>query len=246
MSPAGEPRTPECRFCARAAAHDASSTSGMSPLCETLHRGRAAERDGAVLSAARVRLRPVLPGAAARSTSRPSDIFTRVRLLLVVLDSWVEHARRYAERCIERFGLGAEQPGRRDRQQRRLPAAALRRARHPGARHRAGRQRRRGRASSKGVPTAVRFFGRETARELAARARQADLLLGNNVLAHVPDLNDFVAGMKILLEADGVHHDGVPAPERLMDGEPVRHDLPRALLLLLVLTRRADLRRTTA
>ena len=81
---------------------------------------------------------------------------------------------------------------------------SIRRARHPGARHRAGRQRRARSRVEKGIPTAVRFFGRKTAGELAAEDGQADLLLGNNVLAHVPDLNDFVAGMKILLKPGGV------------------------------------------
>jgi hypothetical protein len=58
-------------------------------------------------------------------------------------------------------------------------------------------------ALQKGIPTLVEFFGQETARSLASESA-ADLLLGNNVLAHVPDLNDFVAGMKILLKAGGV------------------------------------------
>jgi hypothetical protein len=57
-------------------------------------------------------------------------------------------------------------------------------------------------AVQKGIPTLVEFFGRETAR--SRRGSLADLLLGNNVLAHVPDLNDFVAGMKILLKPGGV------------------------------------------
>lgn len=59
-------------------------------------------------------------------------------------------------------------------------------------------------AREQGVETVVEFFGAATARELAAAGTRADLLLGNNVLAHVPDLNDFVRGMKILLKADGV------------------------------------------
>jgi SAM-dependent methyltransferase len=58
-------------------------------------------------------------------------------------------------------------------------------------------------AEERGVKTLVRFFGVETATEVAAEA-QADLLLGNNVLAHVPDLNDFVGGMKVLLKPGGV------------------------------------------
>ena len=59
-------------------------------------------------------------------------------------------------------------------------------------------------AVAKGVPTLVEFFGRETARELVAEGGAADLLVGNNVLAQVPDLNDFVAGMKMLLAPRGV------------------------------------------
>jgi SAM-dependent methyltransferase len=59
-------------------------------------------------------------------------------------------------------------------------------------------------AIENGVPSLVRFFGVETARDLVAEGRQADLLLGNNVLAHVPDVNDFVGGFKILLREGGV------------------------------------------
>ena len=59
-------------------------------------------------------------------------------------------------------------------------------------------------AVEKGVPTLVRFFGTELAKELAAEGRCADLVLGNNVLAQVPDLNDFVEGLKILLKPAGV------------------------------------------
>lgn len=59
-------------------------------------------------------------------------------------------------------------------------------------------------ARAKGIPTLVAFFGAQLAKELAAQGKQADLLIGNNVLAHVPDLHDFVAGMKILLKPHGV------------------------------------------
>jgi len=59
-------------------------------------------------------------------------------------------------------------------------------------------------AEARGVPTLVKFFGRQTAKELVAEGRQPDLLLGANVLAQIPDLNDCVAGMKILLKPGGV------------------------------------------
>jgi hypothetical protein len=54
-----------------------------------------------------------------------------------------------------------------------------------------------------GVPTLVEFFGVEVASALAAKGRQADLIVANNVLAHVPQLNDFIAGMALLLKAQG-------------------------------------------
>ena len=98
-------------------------------------------------------------------------------------------------------------------------------------------------AVEKGIPTTVRFFGRQTAeRDRWPSSGQADLLLGNNVLAHVPDLNDFVGGMKMLLAPDGVITMEFPHLQRLMAEEPVRHDLPRALQLLLVRRRREGLR----
>jgi hypothetical protein len=59
-------------------------------------------------------------------------------------------------------------------------------------------------AVEKGVPTLVKFFGTELAKELVAQGKAADLVLGNNVLAQVPDLNDFVEGLKVMLKADGV------------------------------------------
>ena len=58
-------------------------------------------------------------------------------------------------------------------------------------------------AVERGIPTLNRFFGRELAAELAAEGRRADLILANNVFAHVPDTNGFVAGLATLLKADG-------------------------------------------
>src|SRR5208282_4030893 len=58
-------------------------------------------------------------------------------------------------------------------------------------------------AQDRGIATEVAFFGVETARRLAAAGKSADLMTANNVLAHVPDLNDFVAGFKLLLKQNG-------------------------------------------
>lgn len=73
-------------------------------------------------------------------------------------------------------------------------------------------------AVAKGVPTRVAFFGRATAEQLVAEGIRADLLVGNNVLAHVPDLNDFVAGLKTLLAPDGTLTLEFPHLMRLVEG----------------------------
>ena len=72
-------------------------------------------------------------------------------------------------------------------------------------------------AQAAGIDTVVRFFGRKTAEDLAASGRQADLLVANNVLAHVPDLNDFVAGMKVILGKTGMISVEFPHLMRLIE-----------------------------
>jgi SAM-dependent methyltransferase len=59
-------------------------------------------------------------------------------------------------------------------------------------------------AAKKGIPSITKFFGVDTAKEMVQNGKKADLLLGNNVLAHVPDLNDFIKGMKIVLKDKGI------------------------------------------
>jgi hypothetical protein len=73
-------------------------------------------------------------------------------------------------------------------------------------------------AEEKGVPTLVKFFGEQTAREMVAEGRRADLIIGNNVLAQVPDLNSFVAGLPILLKPTGTVTMEFPHLVRLIEG----------------------------
>jgi hypothetical protein len=72
-------------------------------------------------------------------------------------------------------------------------------------------------AVEKGVPTLVKFFGCQTALEIAADGKRADLMIGNNVLAQVPDLNDFVGGITIALKPGGVATLEFPHLMRLME-----------------------------
>jgi len=73
-------------------------------------------------------------------------------------------------------------------------------------------------AQARGIRTLVRFFGRDTARLLEAQGTKADLLVANNVLAHVPDINDFVAGLKLVLAPRGSISIEFPHLLRLMEG----------------------------
>jgi len=132
----------------------------------------------------------------------PERIFSDYAYFSSYSSSWVAHSRRYAEEMIERLALGAHshvvEIASNDGyllqffHERQIPVLGI----EPAAN--VARV-----ALQKGIPTLVEFFGRDTARSLAGESA-ADLLLGNNVLAHVPDLNDFVAGMKILLKPGGV------------------------------------------
>ena len=117
--------------------------------------------------------------------------------------SWLQHAQRYVEAMTARFGLSASsqviEVASNDGyllqyfQQKNIPALGI----DPTANTAQV-------AIDKGIPTLIDFFGVRLAKELAAKGQFADLLLGNNVLAHVPDIRDFVGGMKILLKRNGV------------------------------------------
>lgn len=92
-------------------------------------------------------------------------------------------------------------------------------------------------ATKKGIPTVVRFLGEATARDLARDGKQADLLIGNNVLAHVPDINDFVEGLRILLKPTGVLTMEFPHLMRLMSEnqfDTIYHEHYQYLSLMVV------------
>ena len=150
-------------------------------------------------------------------TVPPDDIFTEYAYFSSYSDSWVEHARRYAVAVTDRFGLGATSrvvevasndgyllqhfvaAG--------IPCLGVEPAANVAAV-----------AVAQGVPTRVAFFGEDEAAAMVAEGLQADLLLGNNVLAHTPHLNSFVAGLKTLLAPGGVITVEFPHLIALIDG----------------------------
>ena len=147
----------------------------------------------------------------------PEDIFSEYAYFSSYSDSWLLHAKTYVGKMIDRFRLGRDslvvelasndgyllQYFVADA----IPVLGI----EPAAN--VARE-----AVRKGVPTLVKFFGLELARELAREGMQADLIAANNVLAHVPDLRGFVAGMKTLLKPHGVITLEFPHLMRLMEG----------------------------
>jgi len=132
----------------------------------------------------------------------PEAIFSDYAYFSSYSSSWIEHSRRYSEEMVTRLALSADshvvEIASNDGyllqffHERQIPVLGIEPAANVAKV-----------ALQKGIPTLVEFFGVQTASSLAGES-SADLLLGNNVLAHVPDLNDFVAGMKILLKPGGV------------------------------------------
>lgn len=117
--------------------------------------------------------------------------------------SWLEHARSYSEMAIKRFNLNgsslvvevASNDGYllKNFVKARIPVLGIEPTSNTAEV-----------AINQDIPTWVKFFGVETAKEMVTSGFSADLLLGNNVLAHVPDINDFVAGLSLVLKPDGV------------------------------------------
>ena len=204
---------PVCRFCGTGLERTFVDL-GMSPLCESYVEARrlnSMERfyplhvwvcHGCFL----VQLEEYVAA---------EDIYSDYAYFSSYSDSWVEHAGRYVEAVTRRFGLGsgslvmeiASNDGyllqhfvARGVPCRGIePAANIARI-----------------AEERCIPTTVRFFGCAAAADLAREFGKPDLLLGNNVLAHVPDINDFVGGMKRLLAPTGVITMEFPHLQRLM------------------------------
>jgi C-methyltransferase-like protein/putative zinc binding protein/methyltransferase family protein len=132
----------------------------------------------------------------------PEAIFRDYAYFSSYSSTWMAHARAFADRVTQTLGLDANSlvvelasndgyllKEFRDRS---IPVLGVEPARNVARA-----------AEAAGIPTVAEFFGTTLARRLAAEERRADLIVGNNVLAHVPDLNDFVAGIQVLLERSG-------------------------------------------
>lgn len=132
----------------------------------------------------------------------PDSIYTEYAYFSSYSDAWLEHARCYVDMATSRFAMDqskqvvelASNDGYLLQYfiQKGIPAYGV----DPAANVAKA-------AEARGVPTVVAFFGENTASQLVQRGKKADLIVANNVFGHIPDINDFVAGMKTLLNAGG-------------------------------------------
>jgi C-methyltransferase C-terminal domain/Putative zinc binding domain/Methyltransferase domain len=209
------PDLPTCRFCS-APLRDTFVDLGMSPLCESyLRRDQLNGMEPFYPLHVRVCRACFLVQLEAYVSGE--DIFTEYAYFSSYSDSWVEHSRRYMEDAIGRLGLNdksfvlelASNDGYLLQHfvRRGIPVLGVEPARNVAEV-----------AERKGVPTLVEFFGIELARRVATGRGKADLILGNNVLAQVPDLNDFVGGMPLLLSPNGTITLEFPHLARLIEG----------------------------
>jgi 2-polyprenyl-3-methyl-5-hydroxy-6-metoxy-1,4-benzoquinol methylase len=214
LQPFASGESPRCRFCDSALRH-VFVDLGMSPLANTYLK-----------RADLGRMEPFYPLVVfvcgqcflvqLEEFQSPDHIFSDYSYFSSFSETWVDHANVYTEMIVERLGL--------DRNHRVVelasndgyllqhfvakgipvlgiePAANVAEA-----------------AVKKDIPTVVEFFGKSMAHRLIAEGMGANLIIGNNVLAHVPNLNDFVAGMKILLKPQGVITLEFPHLMRLME-----------------------------
>lgn len=193
--------TRSCRFCGAGLSRTFVDL-GMSPLCET-YPSSADLNSGEMYYPLHVYVCEQCWLVQLEEYERPENIFTDYPYFASFSDSWLRHCERYCKEMTARLGLDersfvaevASNDGYLLQYfvHARIPVLGI----EPAANVARA-------AVEKGVPTLVRFFGTEVAHELAAAGRTADLLIGNNVLAQVPDLNDFVEGLSILLKPEGV------------------------------------------
>ncbi len=204
-----------CRFC-KSVLHHTFVDLGMSPLCEAyLELDQLSKMEPFYPLHVYICDRCFL--IQLQEYVSPDQIFSDYAYFSSYSDTWLQHAKHYADVMVEKFKL---------HQQSQVieiasndgyllqyfcnkgvsvlgiePAANVAEA-----------------AINQGIPTVVKFFGQQTAQELVTEGKQANLLVANNVLAHVPDLNDFVKGMKILLHLQGIITVEFPHLMRLMEG----------------------------
>jgi SAM-dependent methyltransferase len=204
----------ECRLCG-AALRDSFADLGSSPLAnsyptaEDLRHGE--------------RFYPLHAYVCAQcflvqltEVTSPEELFSEYAYFSSYSETWLRHARAYVDQMMTRLALGrtssvveiASNDGYLLQyfRERGVPVLGIEPARNVAAV-----------AAANGIPTVAEFFSCAKARELAAAGHHADLVVANNVLAHVPRLNDFVAGIRAILKPGGVATAEFPHLLRLIE-----------------------------
>src|SRR4051812_307609 len=224
--------TVSCRLCA-APLTETFVDLGMSPLCESYLPADALDaRESFYPLHVRICAQCLLVQLPAYVAGE--DIFSDYLYFSSYSDSWVAHAKRYAEEMTGRLGLGADSlvaevasndgyllqhfvaAG--------IPVVGVEPAGNVAEVARA-----------KGVRTEVRFLGAETGAEVAGMYGRADLVAANNVYAHVPDIRDFTAGLAALVKPTGLVTLEFPHLLRLIEGrqyDTIYHEHYQYLSLL--------------
>jgi Predicted methyltransferase (contains TPR repeat) len=207
--------TPRCRLCSSELTHTFVDL-GMSPPCENYLTAEQLD-DGETFYPLHVRVCPECLLVQLPAYIPAEEIFTHYAYFSSYSDSWVAHARRFVDSAIPRLGLTrdsfvvevASNDGYLlqhvvERDIRALgiePAANVANV-----------------AVRKGIPTEVLFLGEEVGRKIASEHGPADLVVANNVFAHVPDIVDFAKGLRALVADDGYVSIEIPHLQRLIDG----------------------------
>lgn len=204
----------DCRFCSSELKHSFVDL-GMSPLANSY-----------IASENLQKMEPFYPLHAficdqcflvqLKEFESPQSIFSDYAYFSSYSQSWLEHASNYVDMMVERFGFDTDsqiiEVASNDGyllqyfKKKDIPVLGIEPAANVAKV-----------AIEAGIPSITEFFGEQTATDVVASGKRADLLLGNNVLAHVPDLNDFVKGLKILLNKTGVITLEFPHLQRLIE-----------------------------
>jgi SAM-dependent methyltransferase len=210
----GRPHSGTCRLCGSDLRH-VFVDLGMSPLCERFVPEEDLDR-AEVSYPLRVLACDFCLLVQLKAYVEPDEIFSDYAYFSSYSSSWVAHSKSYCEAITRRLQLDAgssvvEIASNDGYLLQHFAPLGVRALGIEPAQNVARA------AIEKGVETRIAFFGSELAQQLVSEGRQADLIIGNNVLAQVPDLNDFVEGMRILLKPDGVVTLEFPHLARLMN-----------------------------
>ncbi len=207
-------KTPKCLFCGTPLEHTLVDL-GMSPLCESILSVEQVNKMEAFYPL-HVRVCSNCFLAQLEAYVSAEDIFTEYAYFSSYSDTWLAQCKAYADQVVERFNLNEEshvvELASNDGYllqyfvEKKIPVLGIEPATNIAKV-----------AVEKGIPTLNEFFGQDCAQKLVQQGKQGDLIAANNVLAHVPNLNDFVAGIKILLKPQGVFTGEIQHLMRLME-----------------------------